>query len=302
LPKVALITAIDSEDGNVLADFLLSEGYAVHGIKLSAWGGDQQAELAVRQGVKLHTGDLRDVDSLMRVVQDIKPDEIYNLTGLVRASVPPISALEAADVDALGTLRLLQCIRVLGLEQKTRFFNASTSAMKALLPQPVAMQVSLAGPQDIAHVYAHLMTAHHREVYGMFACNGVWFNPESPCTGERLVHQQIDQGLANVAQGHEDCILVDNLDSLRDWTEPRLAARMQWLALQQLKANDSLLTNGAAKTVRQFIALTAKKQGFELAFKGTGQNEYAVVVAASKDRTPALNVGQVILGVLPSEP
>ncbi len=299
MPKVALITAIDSEDGNVLADFLLSEGYAVHGIKDSASGGVPQAQQGVHQGVTLHTADLRDVDSLMCVLQDTQPDEIYSLNGLVRASAPASSAFDAADADALGTLRLLQCIRVLGLEQKTRFFNASTSAMKALL-QPAALQASVASPQDIAQVYAYLMTAHHREVYGMYACNGVWFNPESPCTGERLVSQQIAQSLANVAQGHEECFLVDNLDNLRDWTEPGLAARMQWLALQQPKATDSLLTNGSAKTVRQFIALTAKKQGFELAFKGAGQDEYAVVVAANKDKTPALNLGQVILGVLPT--
>ena len=213
-----------------------------------------------------------------------------------------MSELDSADVDALGTLRLLQCIRAVGLEKKTRLLNASTSEMKEYLQQkhlsPCRL-ANVANPQVIAQLYAYLMTAHYREAYGMYACNGVWFNPESPCNGERLVTHHIAQSVFNMAHGHDDCLFVENFDTLRDWAPSSGAARMQWLMLQQPKASDSLLTTGAPQTLRQFISETAAKHGIQLAFKGKGQDEYAVVVAVNPNKAPALQVGQVVVGVQP---
>lgn len=302
--KVALITAIDSEDGDLLAEFLLDKHYDVHGIKRSATACDGPERLPARQGVTLHAGDLSDSNRLMRIIQDTQPDEIYNLSGLALASSASLFLLENANVDALGTLRLLQSIRELGLDKKTRFFNASTSELKDLLSPTSPWQALPAlgsSPRTVANLYAHLITDHYRTAYGMFACNGVWFNPESPSVGERLVTQPIHQALAQIAQGNDECLFVESFDALRDWAPPRAVPRLQWLMLQQAKASDSLLTSGTSQTVRQYMTSKAAEHGIELAFKGTRQEEYAVVRAACTDKAPALQVGQVIAGLIPKQ-
>jgi GDPmannose 4,6-dehydratase len=302
--KVALITAIDSEDGDLLAEFLLSQDYAVHGIQRSASTCYGQVRPPVRPGVTLHTGDLSDTNSLMRIIQDSQPDEIYSLSGFVQASSAELYLLENADVDALGTLRLLQSIRELGLDKKTRFFNASTADLKDLLMATSPLQTLPAlsnSPRVVSNLYAYLITAHYRAAYGLFACNGVWFNPESPCVGERLVTQPIDQTLAQIAQGDDECLFVESFDTLRDWTAPRFVPELQWRMLQQEQACDSLLTSGTSQTVRQYMTAWAAEQGITLAFNGKGPNEYAVVLTANPNKTPALHPGQVIAGLLPNE-
>jgi GDPmannose 4,6-dehydratase len=304
-PQVALITAIDSEDGDLLAAYLLVKNYQVHGIKccVPLSGSDPQAHAHVRQGVTLHAGNLSDTNAIMKIIKKTKPDEIYNLSGIVQADTATTSLLQTANVHTLGTLRLLQGIRESGLGKKTHFLNVSTSEMKEFSLQKTQPKgkASAYSPEFVNQLHAYLITAHYREAFGMYACNGVQFNPEGPCSGERLVTHQITQSLAKIAQGHDDSLMVESLDTLRDWTPPHFAAQMQWLMLQQSKPSDSLLTNGAPQTLREFIALTAAEQGIQLAFKGTGQDEYAVVVAANPDKAPAIDVGQVILGVLPKQ-
>lgn len=300
--KVALITAIDSEDGDLLAEFLLGKHYEVHGIERRATACYGLVRLPARQGVTLHAGDLSDTNSLIRIIQDTQPDEIYNLSGLALASSASIFLLENADVDALGTLRLLQSIRELGLDKKTRFFNAATSELKDLLASTSPWQAlpSLgSSPRTVSNLYAHLITDHYRTAYGMFACNGVWFNPESPSAGERLVTQPIHQTLAQIAQGNDECLFVESFDALRDWAPPRAVPSLHWLMLQQAKASDSLLTSGKPQTVRQYITSRAAEHGIELTFKGTRQDEYAVVRAVCADKAPALEVGQVVAGLIP---
>jgi GDPmannose 4,6-dehydratase len=281
--KVALVTAISTENGSKLADFLRLIDYQVHGIKCGEKLGEEQLELPVRQAVTLHDGDLRDMNSLMRVMQATQPDEIYNLSSLAPSS--------SADINALCTLRLLQSVRESGLSNKTRFLN--------VLPQSHLVQSI--DPRTTGALHAHLITTHFRETYGMYACNGVQPMRGGLFRGERLVARQFTQALADMACGHEDSFFVESFNTLGHWGQPLLAARMQWLMLQQPKAGDSLLSPGAPQTLRQFMASTAAEHGIQLTFKGQGEDEYAVVVAVDQAKAPALSEGQVILGILPKQ-
>ncbi len=308
-PKVALITGVTGQDGSYLAELLLEKGYVVHGIKRRASSFNTQRVDHIYQDLhaensrfKLHYGDLSDTSNLIRIIQETQPDEIYNLGAQSHVAVSFESPEYTADVDGLGTLRLLEAIRILGLEKKTRFYQASTSELYGLVqetPQKETTPFYPRSPYAAAKLYAYWITVNYREAYGMYACNGILFNHESPRRGETFVTRKITRGLANIAQGLEQCLFMGNLDALRDWGHAKDYVRMQWMMLQQEKPDDFVIATGVQFSVRQFIEWSAQELGLRLRFEGQGVNESAVVAAIEGDKAPALKVGDVLVKIDP---
>ena len=307
--KKALITGITGQDGSYLAELLLEKGYEVHGIKRrsSSFNTDRidhiyQDPHVDNSRFKLHYGDLSDGSNLTRIVQEVQPDEVYNLGAQSHVAVSFESPEYTADVDGMGTLRLLEAIRLLGLEKKTRFYQASTSELYGLvqeIPQKETTPFYPRSPYAVAKLYAYWITVNYREAYGMYACNGILFNHESPRRGETFVTRKITRGLANIAQGLEKCLYMGNMDSLRDWGHAKDYVRMQWMMLQQDKPQDFVIATGVQYSVRDFIRKAAARLGVTVGFEGKGINEQAVVKAIEGSNAPALKVGQVIVRVDP---
>jgi GDPmannose 4,6-dehydratase len=308
-PKVALITGVTGQDGSYLAELLLEKGYIVHGIKRRASSFNTQRVDHIYQDphienarFKLHYGDLSDTSNLIRIVQETQPDEIYNLGAQSHVAVSFESPEYTADVDGIGTLRLLEAIRMLGLEKKTRFYQASTSELFGLVqetPQKETTPFYPRSPYAVAKLYAYWMVVNYREAYGLYACNGILFNHESPRRGETFVTRKITRGLAHIAIGLEDCLHMGNLDALRDWGHAKDYVRMQWMMLQQNRPEDFVIATGVQYSVRQFIEWSAREMGISLRFNGEGVNEHAVVVSTSGAKAPAVNPGDVIVKVDP---
>jgi GDPmannose 4,6-dehydratase len=281
--KVALITGITGQDGSYLAEFLLEKGYIVHGIKRRASSFNTQRVDHIYQdphvsnaSFKLHYGDLSDSSNLTRIIQETQPDEIYNLGAQSHVAVSFESPEYTADVDGMGTLRILEAIRILGLEKKTRFYQASTSELYGLVqetPQRETTPFYPRSPYAVAKLYAYWITVNYREAYNMYACNGILFNHESPRRGETFVTRKITRGLANISQGLEDCLYMGNIDALRDWGHAKDYVRMQWMMLQQDQAEDFVIATGVQYSVRQFIEWTAEELGMTLRWEGEGVNE-----------------------------
>ena len=307
--KVALITGITGQDGSYLAEFLLEKGYIVHGIKRRASLFNTQRIDHIYQdphiehaNFKLHYGDLSDTSNLIRIVQETQPDEIYNLGAQSHVAVSFESPEYTADVDGIGTLRLLEAIRILGLEKKTRFYQASTSELYGLVqetPQKETTPFYPRSPYAVAKMYAYWIVVNYREAYGMYACNGILFNHESPRRGETFVTRKITRGLANIAQGLEQCLYMGNLDALRDWGHAKDYVRMQWMMLQQPQAEDFVIATGVQYSVRQFIQWSAEELGVTLKFEGKGVDETAIVAAIKGDKAPGLKVGDVVVKIDP---
>jgi len=308
-PKVALITGITGQDGSYLAELLLEKGYIVHGIKRRSSQFNTQRVDHIYQDphernarFHLHYGDLSDATNLIRIVQQTQPDEIYNLGAQSHVAVSFESPEYTADVDGLGTLRLLEAIRILGLEKKTRFYQASTSELYGLVqetPQKETTPFYPRSPYAVAKLYAYWITVNYREAYGMYACNGILFNHESPRRGETFVTRKITRGLANIAQGLEKCLYMGNMDSLRDWGHAKDFVRAQWLMLQQDKPQDFVIATGVQYSVRQFIDMAAKELGITLVFEGAGVDEKAVVQSVEGDKAPAVKPGDMLVQVDP---
>ncbi|MBW8466723.1 MAG: GDP-mannose 4,6-dehydratase [Thiobacillus sp.] len=308
-PKVALITGVTGQDGSYLAELLLEKGYIVHGIKRRSSQFNTQRVDHIYQDphvdnarFHLHYGDLSDSTNLIRIVQETQPDEIYNLGAQSHVAVSFESPEYTADVDGLGTLRLLEAIRILGLEKKTRFYQASTSELYGLvqeIPQKETTPFYPRSPYAVAKLYAYWIVVNYREAYGMYACNGILFNHESPRRGETFVTRKITRGLANIAQGLENCLYMGNLDSLRDWGHAKDYVRMQWMMLQQDKPEDFVIATGVQYSVRQFIDMAANELGITLRFEGTGVGEKAIVQTVEGDKAPAVKPGDVLIQVDP---
>ncbi|MDO9482354.1 MAG: GDP-mannose 4,6-dehydratase [Hydrogenophaga sp.] len=308
-PKVALITGVTGQDGSYLAEFLLEKGYTVHGIKRRGSLFNTQRVDHIYQDphidnarFKLHYGDLSDTSNLVRIIQETQPDEIYNLGAMSHVAVSFESPEYTADVDGLGTLRILEAIRILGLEKKTRFYQASTSELYGLVqetPQKETTPFYPRSPYAVAKLYAYWITVNYREAYGMYACNGVLFNHESPRRGETFVTRKITRGLANIALGLENCLYMGNIDALRDWGHAKDYVRMQWMMLQQDHAEDFVIATGVQYSVRQFIQWSAQELGVTLRFEGHGVEERGVVDSITGDNAPALKVGDVIVKIDP---
>lgn len=307
--KKALITGITGQDGSYLAELLLSKGYEVHGIKRRASSLNTQRIDHIYQDPHvenqhfiLHYGDLTDASNLTRIVQHVQPDEIYNLGAQSHVAVSFETPEYTADADGLGALRLLEAIRLLGLEKKTRFYQASSSELYGLVqetPQKETTPFYPRSPYAVAKLYAYWITVNYRESYGIYACNGILFNHESPRRGETFVTRKVTRGLANIAQGLEQCLFMGNLDSLRDWGHAKDYVRMQWMMLQQEQAEDFVIATGVQYSVRQFIHWAAAELGITLRFEGTGVEEHAVIEQITGDKAPALKVGDVIVRVDP---
>ncbi len=308
-PKVALITGITGQDGSYLAEFLLEKGYIVHGIKRRASSFNTQRVDHIYQDphvnnahFNLHYGDLSDTSNLVRIIQETQPDEIYNLGAQSHVAVSFESPEYTADVVGMGTLRLLEGIRILGLEKKTRFYQASTSELFGLvqeIPQKETTPFYPRSPYAVAKMYAYWIVVNYREAYGLYACNGILFNHESPRRGETFVTRKITRGLANIAQGLEECLYMGNLGALRDWGHAKDYVRMQWMMLQQEHPEDFVIATGHQYSVRQFIEWSAAELGITLQFKGDGVNEVALVTDIQGDKAPALKLGQVIVKIDP---
>ncbi len=307
--KVALVTGITGQDGSYLAEFLLSKGYVVHGIKrrASLFNTNRidhiyQDPHVDHRNLVLHYGDLTDTSNLVRIIQEIQPDEIYNLGAQSHVAVSFESPEYTTDVDAMGTLRLLEAIRILGLEKKTRFYQASTSELYGLvqeIPQKETTSFYPRSPYAVAKMYAYWIVVNYREAYGIYACNGILFNHESPRRGETFVTRKITRGLANIAQGLDTCLHVGNIDALRDWGHAKDYVRMQWLMLQQDTPEDYVIATGVQYSVRDFITMSAKHLGVLIRFEGDGVNECGIVSEIHGNQAPGLKVGDVIVKIDP---
>lgn len=307
--KVALITGITGQDGSYLAELLLEKGYEVHGIKRRASSFNTsridhiyQDPHETKANLFLHYGDLSDSSNLTRIIKEVQPDEVYNLGAQSHVAVSFESPEYTADVDAMGTLRLLEAIRFLGLEKKTRFYQASTSELYGLvqeIPQKETTPFHPRSPYAVAKMYAYWITVNYREAYGMYACNGILFNHESPRRGETFVTRKITRALANISQGLEKCLYLGNMDSLRDWGHAKDYVRMQWMMLQQDQAEDFVIATGKQISVREFVRLSALELGITLEFSGEAEQEIATVAAIEGDKAVALKVGDVIVRVDP---
>jgi GDPmannose 4,6-dehydratase len=307
--KVALITGVTGQDGSYLAEFLLEKGYEVHGIKRRASQFNTQRidhiyedpHINHRRFV-LHYGDLTDSSNLTRILNEIKPDEVYNLGAQSHVAVSFEEPEYTAEVDALGTLRLLEAIRFLSLEKKIKFYQASTSELYGLvqeIPQKETTPFYPRSPYAVAKLYAYWIVVNYREAYGIFACNGILFNHESPRRGETFVTRKITRGLANISQGIEKCLYLGNLNALRDWGHAKDYVRMQWMMLQQEIPEDFVIASGIQFSVRQFIVWSALELGIIIRFEGRGINEKAIVDKIISDKAPALKVGDIIVKVDP---
>jgi GDPmannose 4,6-dehydratase len=306
--KVALVTGVTGQDGAYLAEFLLRKGYEVHGIKrrASLFNTDRIDHLYQDPHVEhrdfiLHYGDMTDSSNLIRIVQQVKPDEIYNLAAQSHVAVSFEEPEYTANADGLGTLRLLEAIRLLGLEKKTRFYQASTSELYGLVqevPQRETTPFYPRSPYAVAKLYAYWITVNYREAYGMYACNGVLFNHESPLRGETFVTRKITRAIARIALGLQDCVYLGNLSALRDWGHARDYVQMMWLMLQQQQAEDFVIATGVQVSVRQFVEMAAHELGIEVAFSGKGDQEIATVTRISGDQANC-KTGDVIVRVDP---
>ena len=305
--KKALITGITGQDGSYLAEFLLSKGYEVHGIKRRASLFNTQRVDHIYEDphmynsrFKLHYGDLTDSSNLTRILSDIEPDEVYNLGAQSHVAVSFEAPEYTADVDAIGTLRLLEAIRFLGLESKTRFYQASTSELYGMVqetPQSETTPFYPRSPYAVAKLYAYWICVNYREAYGIYACNGILFNHESPRRGETFVTRKITRGMANIAMGLEKCLYMGNIDSLRDWGHAKDYVKMQWMMLQQDQPEDFVIATGQQYSVREFINWTANELGISLEFSGDGIEEIATVTAVNSDKAPSLKVGDVVMRI-----
>jgi len=309
MKKRALITGITGQDGSYLAEFLLEKGYEVHGIKRRASSLNTDRIDHIYQDphvpdpqLKLHYGDLTDTSNLTRIISEIQPDEVYNLGAQSHVAVSFEAPEYTADVDAIGTLRMLEAIRFLGLEKKTRFYQASTSELYGLvqeIPQRETTPFHPRSPYAVAKMYAYWIAVNYREAYGMYACNGILFNHESPRRGETFVTRKITRGMAHIAHGLEECLFMGNMDALRDWGHAKDYVRMQWMMLQQDTPEDFVIATGVQYSVREFITWTAAELGIELEFKGDGVAETGTVVSVDHSLAPSVNVGDVIVKVDP---
>uniref|UniRef100_UPI0040476D15 GDP-mannose 4,6-dehydratase n=1 Tax=Flavobacterium sp. TaxID=239 RepID=UPI0040476D15 len=307
MKKKALITGVTGQDGSYLAEFLLEKGYEVHGIKRRASSLNTQRVDHIyedphveNQNFVLHYGDLTDSSNLTRILSEVQPDEVYNLGAQSHVAVSFEAPEYTADVDAMGTLRLLEAIRFLGLEKKTKFYQASTSELYGLVqetPQKETTPFYPRSPYAVAKLYAYWITVNYRESYGMYACNGVLFNHESPRRGETFVTRKITRGLCNIAQGFEKCLFLGNMDALRDWGHAKDYVRMQWMMLQQDGPEDFVIATGIQYSVRQFVEWSAKELGIGIEFSGEGVEEKGTVISIVGENSPALRVGDVIVQV-----
>ena len=307
--KRALITGITGQDGSYLTEFLLDKGYEVHGIKRRSSSLNTQRLDHLYQdphtenvNLKLHYGDLTDSSNLTRIIKDVEPDEVYNLGAQSHVAVSFDSPEYTADVDAMGTLRLLEAIRFLNFENKTRFYQASTSELYGLVqetPQSETTPFYPRSPYAVAKMYAYWIAVNYRESYGMHACNGILFNHESPRRGETFVTRKITRGLSNIAFGIERCLYMGNIDALRDWGHAKDYARMQWMMLQEDKPDDFVIATGKQYSVREFIKWSARELGLEISFSGNGIDEIATIENIEGDLAPALKVGDVIMKIDP---
>ena len=307
--KKALLTGVTGQDGSYLAEFLLKKGYQVHGIKRRASSFNTERVNHIyedphveNQNFVLHYGDLTDTSNLTRIISEVQPDEIYNLGAQSHVAVSFESPEYTANVDAIGSLRLLEAIRFLGLEKKTRFYQASTSELFGdvqEIPQRETTPFYPRSPYAVAKMYAYWITVNYRESYGMYACNGILFNHESPRRGETFVTRKITRAIANIAQGLEKCLFLGNMDALRDWGHAKDYVRMQWMMLQQDSPDDFVIATGKQISVRDFVVLSAKEVGIELEFSGSGVDEIAKVSSISGNDAPALNEGDTIIKVDP---
>ncbi len=308
--KVALITGITGQDGSYLTELLLDKGYTVHGIKRRASSFNTQRIDHIYQDrhqtdthLFLHYGDLTDSSNLTRIISETQPDEIYNLAAQSHVAVSFESPEYTADVDAIGTLRLLEAIRFLGLEKTTRFYQASTSELYgqvAETPQTEKTPFHPRSPYAVAKMYAYWITVNYREAYGLYACNGILFNHESPRRGETFVTRKITRGLANIAYGLESCLYMGNMDALRDWGHAKDYVHMQWLMLQQEFPQDYVIASGKQYSVRQFIEMSARQLGIELEWQGSGIDEIGVVAKLNAQSAPQLKIGQTIIAIDPT--
>jgi len=309
MKKKALITGVTGQDGSYLAELLLEKDYEVHGIKRRVSSLNTQRIDHIyedphdnNRNFVLHYGDLTDSSNLTRILSEVQPDEVYNLGAQSHVAVSFEVPEYTADVDALGTLRLLEAIRFLGLENKTRFYQASTSELYGLVqevPQKETTPFYPRSPYAVAKLYAYWITINYRESYGMYACNGVLFNHESPRRGETFVTRKITRGLSNISQGLEKCLFMGNMNALRDWGHTKDYVRMQWMMLQQDQPEDFVIATGLQYSVRQFIEWSTNELGIELEFEGDGVNEVGVVKSIVGDKAPALKPGDVIVKVDP---
>jgi GDPmannose 4,6-dehydratase len=308
--KRALITGITGQDGSYLAEFLLEKGYEVHGIKRRASLFNTQRVDHIYEDphvensrFRLHYGDLTDSSNLTRILSEVRPDEVYNLGAQSHVAVSFEAPEYTADVDAIGALRLLEAIRFLGFEKTTRYYQASTSELYGLvqeIPQKETTPFHPRSPYAVAKMYAYWITVNYREAYGMYACNGILFNHESPRRGETFVTRKITRGIANIAQGLESCLFLGNMDSLRDWGHAKDYVRMQWMMLQQEQAEDFVIATGRQISVREFVRMAAKEAGIEVAFTGSGADETATVTTvADPAKAPAVKPGDVIVRIDP---
>ena len=305
-PKVALITGVTGQDGAYLAEFLLEKGYEVHGIKrrTSLFNTDRIDHLYQdphEQGRRfiLHHGDLTDSSSLIRIIQQVQPDEIYNLAAMSHVAVSFEMPEYTANADGIGTLRILEAIRLLGLEKKTRFYQASTSELYGLVqetPQTETTPFYPRSPYAVAKLYAYWITVNYREAYGLYACNGILFNHESPVRGETFVTRKITRALARIALGLQDCLYLGNLSALRDWGHAKDYVEVQWLMLQQERAEDFVIATGVQYSVRQFVEFAANELGITLEFSGNSDAEIGTVAAVVGERAKC-RVGDVIVKV-----
>ena len=296
--KKALITGVTGQDGSYLAEFLLEKGYEVHGIKRRASSFNTERVDHIFQDphvqnarFKLHYGDLTDSSNLIRIMKEVEPDEVYNLGAQSHVAVSFEAPEYTADVDAIGTLRLLEAIRFLGLEKKTKFYQASTSELYGEvqeIPQKETTPFHPRSPYAVAKMYAYWIAVNYRESYGIYACNGILFNHESPRRGETFVTRKITRGIANIAQGLESCLYLGNMDALRDWGHAKDYVRMQWMMLQQDKPEDFVIATGKQISVREFVTMSAKEAGITLEFSGEGVDEIATVTGVAGDNAPGV--------------
>ncbi|TCD46994.1 GDP-mannose 4,6-dehydratase [Chlorobium sp. N1] len=306
--KKALITGITGQDGSYLAELLLEKGYEVHGIKRrsSSFNTERIDHLyqdphTSKTNLHLHYGDLSDSSNLTRLIAEIRPDEVYNLAAQSHVAVSFESPEYTADVDALGTLRLLEAIRFLGLEKTCRFYQASTSELYGLvqeIPQRETTPFYPRSPYAVAKLYAYWITVNYREAYGMYACNGILFNHESPRRGETFVTRKITRALANISQGLEECLYMGNLDAKRDWGHAKDYVRMQWMMLQQEEARDYVIATGVQYSVREFIEKAAARLGIAIRWEGKGKEEVGVV-ASTGEQGSGPGVGSVVVRIDP---
>ena len=307
--KKALITGVTGQDGSYLAEFLLARGYIVHGIKRRSSSLNTQRIDHIYQDPHienknfiLHYGDLTDSSNLTRILKETQPDEVYNLGAQSHVAVSFEAPEYTADVDALGTLRLLEAIRFLGMEKTVKFYQASTSELYGEVqetPQKETTPFYPRSPYVVAKMYAYWIVINYRESYGMYACNGILFNHESPRRGETFVTRKITRGLSNIAQGLENCLYMGNIDALRDWGHAKDYVRMQWMMLQQDFAEDFVIATGVQYSVRQFIIWSASELGITLRFEGQGINEVGIVEKIEGNDATCLTAGDVIVKIDP---